>query len=218
MTGTDGSAGPRATRAYNSRVRAERGAETRRRIAAAAGELFAEFGFAGTTVARIAQRAGVATPTVYATFGSKAAIVRALLDQMEHNADGAGWAQRIAEETDPRRKLTAFAIWSTALYSSSKEAVRVARGAASDPAIITLQEEANGHRREALRGLISSLAQLRALVPGLSQERAVDRAWMLTSIELYFSATETCGWSDAEYQEWLAGLLHDQLLGPAGKQ
>jgi AcrR family transcriptional regulator len=214
MAAADGGAGPRTSRAYNSRVRAERGAETRRRIAAAAGELFAEHGFAGTTVARIAQRAGVATPTVYATFGSKAAIVRALLDQMEHNADGADWAQRIAEETHPYRKLEAFAIWSTGLYSSSKEAVRVARGAAGDPAIVTLQEEGNRHRREALREVIASLALLGALAPELSQERAVDRAWMLTSIELYFSATETCGWSDTEYQEWLTGLLQDQLLGP----
>jgi hypothetical protein len=27
-----------------------------------------------------------------------------------------------------------------------------------------------------------------------------------------FAATAGCGWSDAEYTAWLAGLLHEQLL------
>ena len=81
---------------YRSPLRKERAADTRRRIAAAALELFTEHGFGGTTVAAIAERAGVSAQTVYATFGSKGAILRALLAQMEENADAAGWRERIA--------------------------------------------------------------------------------------------------------------------------
>ena len=118
----DGTTRAGQSRLYRSEVRAARAADTQRRIAEAAGELFAEHGFVATTVVRIAERAGVAAPTVYATFGSKGAIVKALLMQMEGAADMAGWAQRIADETDPRRKLAAFAEWTVALFSSSRAA------------------------------------------------------------------------------------------------
>jgi len=138
------------SRPYNSGIRGERAADTHRRIAAAAGELFAELGFVGTTVARIAQRAGVAAPTVYATFGSKGAIVRALLTQMEHDAAGRGWAKRIAAEPHPRLRLAAFAQWTIAIFSSSKVALEAVHGAAGDPAIIELRDEGDRRRREGL--------------------------------------------------------------------
>ncbi len=200
-------------RSYRSPVREQRAVDTRARITAAAGALFAEHGFTGTTVATIAARAGVATPTVYATFGSKGAIVRALLTQMEQDADGAGWARRITQETDPHAKLAAFAQWTTALLSSSRSVIEVAHGAAADPVIAELRDEGNRHRRDGLRALIGALAHTKSLPPDLSQERALDRAWMLTGVELYLAATQGCGWSDQEYELWLTALLQQQLLG-----
>ncbi len=118
---------PRATR-YRSPLRAERAADTRRRIAAAALELFAENGFGDTTVAAIATRAGVAPQTVYATFGSKGAIVRALLDRLEEAAGAAQWRERIAAQQDPGR-LAAFAQWSAAMLATSKTIIAAAQGA-----------------------------------------------------------------------------------------
>lgn len=213
MVASDGTRGTSAVRPYRSPVREKRAADTQRRITTAARELFAEHGFAGTTVADIAERAGVAAPTVYATFGSKGAIVRALLMQMEHDADGAGWARRVAEETDPHRKLAAFAQWTTALFSSSKVAIRAAHDAAGDPTVIELRDEGGRRRRDGLRAVITSLAGVHALHPQLSEERALDRAWILTGVDLYLSASEGCGWSDEEYAQWLAALLQGQLLG-----
>jgi len=55
-------------RKYELRARAERQAETRRRIAAATAELHEEVGPARTTVAEIARRAGVQRLTVYKNF------------------------------------------------------------------------------------------------------------------------------------------------------
>lgn len=204
--------GQSAPRSYRSPVRQQRAVDTRRRITGAASELFAEHGFAWTTVADIAARAGVAAPTVYATFGSKGAIVRALLAQMEQDADSPDWTRRITQETDPHAKLAAFAGWTATLLSSSKSVIAVARGAAADPAINELREEGDRHRREGLRALIASLADLKALPAELTQEHALDRAWMLTGVELYLSATEGCRWTDKEYQRWLTALLQQQLL------
>src|ERR687894_850691 len=55
-------------RKYELRARAERQAETQRRIAAATSRLHAEVGPARTTVAEIARRAGVQRLTVYKNF------------------------------------------------------------------------------------------------------------------------------------------------------
>ena len=55
-------------RKYELRARADRQAETRRRIAAATSELHEEVGPARTTVAEIARRAGVQRLTVYKNF------------------------------------------------------------------------------------------------------------------------------------------------------
>jgi hypothetical protein len=150
--------------------------------------------------------------TVYATFGTKGAIVRALLNQMEEDAGAQEWRARIAEESDPASKLTAFARWTCAMLSSSRAVIAAAEGAASDPAILQLREEGDQHRRRALEGLLSVIAEAGALREGISQENAVDRAWMLTGVELYFAATAGCGWSDDEYAEWLADVLQAQLL------
>lgn len=197
---------------YHSPLRAQGAAETRRRIAAAALDLFAARGFSGTTVASIADQAGVSAPTVYATFGSKGAIVRALLTQMEDNADLAQWSARIAAEPDPELKLEAFARWSRVLFSTSKAVIAAAHGAVSDPAIVDLRDEGNRHRREGLREVVSALAEAGALSAGLSERQALDRAWMLTGVELYLNATDGCGWSDDDYERWLTALLQEQLL------
>jgi AcrR family transcriptional regulator len=202
---------------YRSPLRDERAADTRRRIAAAAQELFAVHGFAGATVTAIAERAGVAAPTVYATFGSKGAIVQALLAQMTADADVAGWRERIAAEGDPHRQLAAFAAWIRALFSSSKATIAAAQGAAGDPAIIELRDAGDRNRREALARIVAAIAAAGALQPGLSEDEAVDRAWLLTGVDLYLAATERCGWSDDEYESWLTALLHDQLLGPTAR-
>jgi AcrR family transcriptional regulator len=55
-------------RQYRLKARAERQAETHRRIAAVTAQLHEEVGPARTTVAEIARRAGVQRPTVYTHF------------------------------------------------------------------------------------------------------------------------------------------------------
>ncbi len=67
-------------RQYSSSLRARQAADTKRQVLAAAAELFEESGWAGTTVAAIARRAGVAVETVYSGFGSKKQVLRAVVD------------------------------------------------------------------------------------------------------------------------------------------
>lgn len=197
---------------YRSALRQERATDTRRRITVAALALFNEHGFSATTMATIADAAGVAVQTVYATFGSKGAILKALLAQLEDDAGAQIWRERIAAASDPRHQLEAFAEWSAAMFSTSKTAIVAAQGAGGDPAIAEVKAEADRHRREALDDLVANLSRRGALRPRLAGKHAVDRAWMLTGVELYLAATDGCGWSDTEYAAWLGGMLVSQLL------
>jgi AcrR family transcriptional regulator len=67
-------------RQYSSSLRARQAADTKAQVLAAAAELFGESGWSRTTVAAIAQRAGVAVETVYSGFGSKKHVLRAVID------------------------------------------------------------------------------------------------------------------------------------------
>src|SRR3954451_24994522 len=67
-------------RRYSSQLRERNALQTREQVLAAAAELFEESGWAGTTVAAIAKRAGVAVETVYSGFGSKKEVLRAVVD------------------------------------------------------------------------------------------------------------------------------------------
>src|SRR5260370_40265137 len=69
-------------RRYNSATRQEQAAGTRRNILASAAKVFADRGYGRTTMESIAAAAAVGVATVYANFGTKAAIVAALIDQL----------------------------------------------------------------------------------------------------------------------------------------
>ena len=201
---------------YDSPVRRRQAKQTRLRITTGARELFVEHGFAGTTITAIAERAGVAPQTVYATFGSKAAVLHALLTGMEEAAGAAAWRDTIAKETDPARLLQAFAHWTASMLGTSKDLIAAARGATSDPALLDLAAEGDAHRRKALESLVARIARADALRHGLSRADAVDRAWLLTGVEPFLSAVGVCGWSERTYAEWLAELLRQQLLDAPG--
>src|SRR5919202_6696895 len=105
----------KSPRAYSSRVRDEQARRTRARIVQAADELFREKGYAGATMKDIAERAGVARDTVHAVFGTKAALIPAMVDlrlvpdeSVANVAEGPE-GQAVRNEPDPVRQLELFA-------------------------------------------------------------------------------------------------------------
>lgn len=61
---------------------------------------------------------------------------------------------------------------------------------------------------------MEALADADLLAEEVTPRLAVDRALLLSSVELYFRATDGSGWSDDEYQSWLTETLRQQLLRP----
>ncbi len=102
---------PKPKRTYNSTRRLAQARQTRRLIVEAAGRLFRERGYAGTAIEAIAQQAGVAVETIYATFGNKVAILSAVVDfSVVGDDEPVPLLQRpgiraAQDENDPRRLL-----------------------------------------------------------------------------------------------------------------
>ena len=79
--------------------------QTRREILETARALFAERGYAATSVTDIAEQAGVAVQTIYARLGSKHGIVVALLDLIDEEAGVAEAAAEVATAATPEQAL-----------------------------------------------------------------------------------------------------------------
>src|SRR5512140_1350098 len=98
-------------RQYDSPLRREQAAETRRQILAAADRLFERDGYAGTSVAAIAAEAGVAVKTVYLGFEAKRGVLRALWNaRLRDEPDDTTlparrWYEDAVDEPDSRERL-----------------------------------------------------------------------------------------------------------------
>src|SRR5690242_3570542 len=84
-------------RSYRSERRREQAAETRERVLDAADALFRERGWDGTSIAAVAESAGVSQETVYARFRGK----RALLGELVQRAVRGGDARPVPEQAAP---------------------------------------------------------------------------------------------------------------------
>ncbi len=103
------------SRRYESEIRRRRSAETRRRILECARDLVVEKGYAGTTVAEVARRAGVHVDTIYALVGRKPVILHELVENAISGTDHAvdplerDYVQAMRVEPDAGRKLDLYA-------------------------------------------------------------------------------------------------------------
>lgn len=202
---------------YRSPLREARADDTRRRIRAAARELFEQVGFVPATVAEIARRAGVSDATVYAVYGTKAGIVAALVDDLE---EGAELGRRIPEmlaEPDPARVLSLFAAANRAVFERGHVVLRAAYEGRGLPEVAVLLEGGDANRRRGCDALVERLAAARALRPGLDSTTAAEAMWLLSSAEQYLLASEGLGWTGERYEAWLTELLHLQLLDASAR-
>ncbi|SEH00164.1 regulatory protein, tetR family [Nonomuraea solani] len=214
----------RKRRAYSSGLRQEHAQATRMKIATAARDLMAAKGYAGTTMAEVAREAGVAVQTLYTSCpGGKPALAKLVYDiTLAGDAQAVPQSDRpevqaIVDEPDPARKLARYAAMATAILRRVGPVHRLLRAAAAaSPADAGLHDVLAGIERERLaggRGLAEHLHALGASRPGLSTGRAAEQIYVLTSAENFEKLTEVCGWSEADYEEWLALMLAAALLG-----
>jgi AcrR family transcriptional regulator len=143
------------TRTYELKRRAERQHETRRRIVAAAVELHTAVGPARTSVAAVAERAGVTRPTVYAHFPDARSLLEACSGHVRETVpppDPAQW-RTIA---DPGARL-ATAL--RALYGYYERLEPLLENVQRDAAVMPLVAEMNAYRVRYLEEIRDLLAE-----------------------------------------------------------
>jgi AcrR family transcriptional regulator len=208
-------------RNYRSPRRAEQARETRRRILLAAHGLFVEHGYASTTIATIAKRAGVAPETVYAAFGSKPALLQELIgvavrgdDDPQPLLERSG-PKAVREAPDQRAQLRLFAADITTILERVGPLFEVLAGAAgAEPDIAALHRNAVKARVRNLRVMVEWLAAKGPLRDGLTLETAAETVNAITSPQVYGLLTRERGWSRRRFVAWLAETLEAVLLPP----
>ena len=208
-------------RRYQSRRRREQAEQTRQAILAAAGTLFRERGYAGTSMVQIADRAGVVVETIYRGFGSKRALFRAVLEAVL--AGGAARAgvpveerpaiRAVIEEPDPYRQIGLYVATQPGIHRRSGPLLRALRdGMATDPELKAVWDEMEAWRLDGQGRFVALLADRGALRDGLSVQRARDVVWTLCSLAVHDSLVVERGWTSERYQEWLTNALSCELL------
>lgn len=209
-------------RRYSSTRRQAQAAETRRQIIAAAGKLFAEQGYAGTTIEDIAREAGSAVQTVYASFGSKRAILTRLVEVSVGGDEAAvpildrPEPQAMRHEPDQQRQLRSFAHGIGGVIARMSPIFEIMRTAAkTEPEIADLLQHLLAERLQNMIQVVEWVAANGALRDGCDVEAAGATVWLLTSAEVYRLLTVDRGWPSDRYEQWLGDTLITLLL-PAG--
>jgi AcrR family transcriptional regulator len=204
------------TRSYNSPLRREQAARTRQRILDAAGDLFVRQGYGTTSIRQIADTAQLAPDTVYATFGSKARLLTALIDIRlapagENSVLDRPQVQAIRQERDPRQFLRLFARDYAAMSARVRPVSEVLRTAkAVDPDMAAVRDEIEAHRFAYMRTIVGWLAERATLrVPA---NRAAQIVWALASPDVGRMLCDVQGWTTDQYADWLQDTLITTLL------
>jgi AcrR family transcriptional regulator len=210
---SDGVKGPSKKRPNRREVAA---AETRREILGAARRLFADHGYANTSVQHIADESGVAVQTVYSSVGPKAALVLALNDLIDEEAGVAVLAAELLDETDPARLIAKAVHLTRQLNERCGDIVRVLLSAepAEPDAAAAVAEGMRRHEQGASR-ISQRLAGLGALRADMTPGRAAAVFSMMTSPASWRQLTQDAGWSYDEGELWLAASLGQLLLNKA---
>jgi AcrR family transcriptional regulator len=198
-------------RKYNRTGRAQAAGATRDALGTAARRLFRERGFAGTTIEAIAAEAGYAPQTVYFHFGTKAAILRHLVEQAKSELVIPLYQRSLVAE-DPRKQLALAVQIGRFGAEAGWDLVEVLGSARDEPEFQELVRGLEGEKQWGIGNLVASLANRGHLRHGLSEGQAVDLLMVLTSGEVFRMLVIQRGWSPNDYEAWLVAALQRELL------
>jgi AcrR family transcriptional regulator len=210
------------SRRYDSSRRVARAQETKRRIVAAAHDLFVAQGFGATTIAAIAEAADVSAPTVYAGFPTKAALLRRAIEVALAGDDEAivvadrPTAQWVYAADTATELLRRYATMMGEVASRSGPIFAVlAKAADADPELAQLLDEFEQQRLRAATGIARAVQDRGGLPAGRSLAEARDLVWLCNAPEVYTLLTAKRGWSDARYVRWAEQALTQLVMTTA---
>lgn len=203
-------------RKYVSPSREQKAMETKNRILDAAEALLSAKGFAGMTVAEVAEKAGVSPQLVYALFSSKAGIIMAAIEDRVLNDDiNADDIKILNSATDPVQSLKSMVRLTRNIYEGNAPTFTAVYGARLvSPQLAELESELGELRRQKQAPLVKNLMASGKLLPHLDEESIRDIVWAMTSRELYHMFVIRRGWSPDRYEKQIVSLLVASLVRP----
>ena len=204
-------------RPYDATRRRERARQTQERIVRIAEERFLTDGYATTSVAEIAEAAGVSVDTIYKTFGGKAGLIRAIHERALAGRGPVHAEQRSerlqAEEKDPRKIIAGWGRFVTEIAPRGMPILLLVRNAAAtDPELATLLEEINEARHHRMTDNARRLHAAGHLRRGVTVQAAADILWTYSSAELYELLVLRRGMSLNRYGRFVADAMAAALL------
>jgi AcrR family transcriptional regulator len=201
-----------ASRPYRSAKRAAGADHTRAKVLEAGKQLFSRRGIDATTIAQIAERAGVSEPTVYATVGSKSGLLHALMHEAIFGPRFQEALKRLEGITDPVERIGRTAQVARAIYEGeSAELSVLLKASAFSPELHKTQQAFETMRREMQRDRIEALFRSGRARKGLDKATAGSILWMLTGRDVYHKLVHESGWSPDKFEKWLQQTLLDGL-------
>ena len=200
--------------------RRERARATRLRITKAASALFCDRGYTGTTMADIAEAAGVAVQTVYFTFHTKNEVLSstyelAVLGEGDPAPpDLQPWYLSAIAEPDVRKAVRLVVEGAGEIVRRAAPLDLAVRAAAeSDPDVARFVRSNEQLRVDGYREVVDFLRAKAELRPELTPERATDLMLLLVSPAAYRALVAERAWSHAEWVDWTTTGFLEQVFG-----
>ena len=197
-------------RPYRSKLRDEQAWATRRLIIDAGAELFVARGYASTTIDAIAAAAGVGRKTVFTSVGGKAALLKLAFDRALAGDDepvaiaDRTEMQRMMHDDDPAALLAAWIAMNAAIAGRVAALHHVLVVAAdADPEAAALLATLEGQRAQGASAIVTRMADLGGLRPGLDPQQAAAIADLLIDPMPYRRLVEQHGWTPEAYTRYL---------------
>jgi AcrR family transcriptional regulator len=190
-------------RSYNSSRRSLQAAQTRDEVIRAAMALFPETGWAGTTLASIADEAGVSVETIYNGFASKKGLLRAAMDAaVVGDTEPVPFIERpeylqLGEGTLDERVARGANVVATTHERSAGLWQAIVEAASADEEVAAWRLELEQARR-------IDVGRSIALVLGRHpDEQLITMLWVLYSPETYLKLVHDAGFTREEYEAFL---------------
>jgi AcrR family transcriptional regulator len=209
---------PGVKRAYDATGRREQARARRHQVVLAARDLFERHGYRATTVTAIAAAAGVSPEMVYKTFGTKAALAKAVFDiALAGDDEPVPIRERPAmvalrEEPDVRRKIALFVEGLVQrLERSARIQIIVRDGRHVDESLQPVWDQLLQEGLTGMRLLGEQLLDTGQLRPGIRIDEVTDLLWNYLAIDHYERLVMLRGWTNNLYSAWLTRAINDAL-------
>ena len=204
-------------RSYDSSRRRAQADETRAAIVRVARDLFIEHGYGHTTLAEVAQGAGVSVETIHKSVGTKAALLHKAWDITVGGDDqDIVFHERpevlaIRSERDLTRRLMLHAAFSTRTAQRIAPFQLMVQAAAdADPAAAAMLEEMGRQRLVGIGVMAAEAAETGQLA--VPEEECRDVIWSMTDGMLWHRLVNERGWSNDRFAEWLGRVWVERLV------